>query len=331
MKRRRNTLLQSSPKPRGGHPGASRASRAGFTLVELLVVIAIIGILIALLLPAVQAAREAARRSQCANQLKQIALGCLSHESAHQFLPSGGWEWQWVGDPDRGFGISQPGGWTYSILPYIEEQSIHDMGRGSTAAEKRANTNRMTSMVLPVFICPSRRGAKLYPDINYVPTRHNHDRQSGGVARTDYASNGGTYAVAFSAIQKPNYFDGIMFRLSEVPLADIRDGASTTYLAGEKAANPDWYEIDSDPADNTSLYQGHDWDVVRWCNKTNLPVQDSPGNASCSTLFGSAHAGTFFMAFCDGSVRGIAYSIDGTLHTNLAHRKDGQVIDTSSM
>ena len=105
--------------------------RKGFTLVELLVVIAIIAMLVTLLLPAVQAAREAARRTQCINNIRQLALGCLNHESAHSFMPSGGWGWSWVGDPDRGAGKEQPGGWGYAVLPFIEEGSLASRREGS--------------------------------------------------------------------------------------------------------------------------------------------------------------------------------------------------------
>ena len=111
-------------------PVVSKWKRSAFTLVELLVVIAIIGILVALLLPAVQAAREAARRATCTNQVKQIALAWHLHHDTHKFFPSGGWGYRYMADPDRGFGEGQPGSWAYSCLPYLEEQTLHQIGGG---------------------------------------------------------------------------------------------------------------------------------------------------------------------------------------------------------
>jgi len=97
--------------------------------VELLVVIAIIGVLVALLLPAVQAAREAARRSQCQNNLKQMGLSALNYEGSQKAFPSTGWGWHWMGDPDQGAGKNQTGGWIYSLLPYIEQSGIKTIAK----------------------------------------------------------------------------------------------------------------------------------------------------------------------------------------------------------
>lgn len=175
----------------------------GFTLVELLVVIAIIGILVALLLPAIQAAREAARRSQCKNNLRQIALACLNHESTHKTFPTGGWSWRWMGDPDKGYGAQQPGGWIYQTTPYLEETIVRDVGKGLAPAQKAEELKKQMSAVIPAFICPTRRQAIALPA--YAPDGKYVERDTGGsellpynasppstLAKTDYAINGGS-------------------------------------------------------------------------------------------------------------------------------------------
>jgi prepilin-type N-terminal cleavage/methylation domain-containing protein len=174
----------------------SEHERRGFTLVELLVVIAIIGILVALLLPAVQAAREAARRAECLNHLKQIGIGFLNHESSKKILPGAGWSPWWVGDPLWGSGRMQPGGWMYQILPYIEEQALYDLGVGGNKTDmnrSQQQTGAVTLQQTPVaaFNCPSRRPARALPwglTAAWKPFNSGTITQA---ARGDYAANGG--------------------------------------------------------------------------------------------------------------------------------------------
>ena len=150
-------------------PQALACPRAGFTLVELLVVIAIIGILISLLLPAVQAAREAARRAQCVNNLKQLGLACLNHESAVKTFPTGGWAFCFLGHPDCGVGASQPGGWLFNILPYLEQSPLYKLQQGLTSGSIPTTLQVAAQTViqtpLAAFYCPSRRPVQTYPNL----------------------------------------------------------------------------------------------------------------------------------------------------------------------
>jgi prepilin-type N-terminal cleavage/methylation domain-containing protein/prepilin-type processing-associated H-X9-DG protein len=191
------------------HPSSMRNHKySGFTLVELLVVIVIIGILIALLLPAVQAAREAARRVQCCNNLKQLALGCVDHESATGRLPTNGWGFAWTGDADRGTDWRQPGGWIYNVLPYVEQQPLHDMGMGLPTAAKNAEHMRRFTTPLSVLGCPSRRPAVVYPwasPCTLVVNAGNPKMILGGVAKSDYAGNCGDVLCAVGTDIAPTW------------------------------------------------------------------------------------------------------------------------------
>ncbi len=157
--------------------GVMKSSRShrGFTLVELLVVIAIIGTLIALLLPAVQAAREAARRGQCLNNLKQLALGCLNHESAVKTFPTAGWCIMTIGHPDAGVGASQPGGWIFNILPYLEQGVLYRQQQGKTGDSLHAAALATAQAPLTVLYCPSRRPVQIYPQKTPITSFGNSD------------------------------------------------------------------------------------------------------------------------------------------------------------
>ena len=176
---------------------------AGFTLVELLVVIAIIGVLVALLLPAVQAARESARRTTCINQLKQYATACTNHENSQKHFPTGGWGIMWVGDADRGFGQNQPGGWMYNILPYMEQTAKHDLPKDGNANQHTDQQlqGALQMLIDPITIlyCPTRRNGKFYADDHTTKFANNCAAKPATVAafvgRSDYAANAGDYSI----------------------------------------------------------------------------------------------------------------------------------------
>lgn len=327
-------------------------TRRGFTLVELLVVIAIIGILVALLLPAIQAAREAARRSQCMSQLKQLALGAMNHELAHKHLPTGGWGWRWIGDPNRGFGKDQPGGWAYNLLPFIEESNLRDAGSGVTNATELEQI--MTSVVatpVPVFYCPSRRPPLVYPVSRWGYLANNLPNCLEGecqATRCDYSANAGNVFAddpgggpsSLTDTTHDFLFDkkgdnqrlqnGVIFQVSEIRLAQIVDGTSKTALIGEKYLNADRYIDGFAKSDDQSAYTGHDYDTIAYTGDgfdTFPPQQDQPGYEGNNYTFGSAHPGAFQMAYCDGSVQSISYNIEGQVFKVLGSRDESTDIN----
>jgi prepilin-type processing-associated H-X9-DG protein len=247
--------------------------------VELLVVIAIIGVLVALLLPAVQAAREAARRSQCLNNLKQIGIACLNHENTHQHYPSGGWGLDWTADPNRGYGPDQPGSWAYNILEYLEQSNLRGLGKGAATTDPGFRDASISLHTTPVttFVCPSRRSAKpivaAWNTVREQPWLAQVARTT-GVVKSDYAASAGDSInfsgdsmyrpASYSAINEGSWTvtdicdrtgdrridtlflskcqTGIMYYRSELSTARIEDGTSNTYLVAEKWVPADGYE-----------------------------------------------------------------------------------------
>lgn len=324
----------------------SRRISTGFTLVELLVVIAIIGILVALLLPAVQAAREAARRTQCTNNLKQLTLAMLNHEDTHGHLPSGGWVGSWLGDPDAGYGLKQPGGWIYNILPYIEQQAIRDMGSGLTDRGKWPVYQERDTLTLDMMNCPSRRPAIPYPnDSGHTPF---NSRRSSFHARSDYAANAGDVRFLEGSIDpiaykgkpedvlatpgwppKLNLTSGIVSTGTSVPLRSITDGLSNTYALGERYINANSYMNGLEHGNDWSMWTGFQNDIARSTyhyrpdNEDRVPLQDTPNLDGVEDRFGSPHAGGCIMSFVDGSVSLIGYDVDPEVHRRNGHRWDG--------
>jgi len=328
--------------------------RCGFTLIELLIVIAIIGILMALLLPAVNGVREAARRVSCRNHLKQLGLAAQQHHETHGFLPTGGWGYGWVGDPDLGFGASQPGPWTFCVLPYIEQENIFSLGAGGDDTEKSAAVEKLMTTPIETFICPSRRDATLYPmrpeGVNRNPYNNNPGfgsvRPTGPprTARSCYAMNSGT-AWSASFIPGPATLaeaktyngwpslantDGICWWRSEFKFAHILDGTSTTLMFGEKSLNPSLYDNWDGGGDATSLYEGQDLEVHRYGGPDHPPHRDQAG-VSTPVVFGGPHAGGLQVVMCDGSVRSLNYDIDLTTFGYLIDRADGNKVNLEEL
>jgi prepilin-type N-terminal cleavage/methylation domain-containing protein/prepilin-type processing-associated H-X9-DG protein len=289
---------------RFSHGTADR--RPGFTLIELLVVIGIIGILVGLLLPAVQKVREAANRVSCQNNLKQIGLAFhMHHDQLHTF-PTGGW-YSYTppnyigGQPAQG--ARQQAGWGFQILPYIEADNVWRAG----PLVAIGSPNKL-------FFCPSRRAPQTvtYPD-SYQPPLTGKDIQH---ALCDYAASNkeGTGAV--------RQFKG-------VKIVDITDGLSNTLLVGEKRLNLAFLgQVQQD--DNQGYTCGFNNDTIRKTHAQPLPDY-SADSGNGDGRFGASHPGQFNALFCDGSVRPIPYTIAKAVFAALGDRADGQAVDLSDL
>ncbi len=308
-------------------------------MIELLVVIAIIGLLVALLLPAVQSAREAARRAECANHLKQIGLACQNHHQAYGVFPTGGTAYAF----EMAYGLprsrtmvggnpatyaTQNWGWGYQLLPFLEE----------TALFYNPNDAAVYGTALPVYFCPSRRSPVALSGGGWavVPSP---------VAMLDYAGNAGS---SLEDSDGGGIFgdgrDGVIIDNANTPpipfvsTRGITDGTSKTLLVGEKKMNIAFCTVEPQTDDNEGYVAGFQDDVVRFGAATSPfgPIAPAPDFAGpqYGTIawiphtfqFGSSHPGACQFVLCDGSVQTIAFTIDPQAFQYWASRNDGNSV-----
>jgi prepilin-type N-terminal cleavage/methylation domain-containing protein/prepilin-type processing-associated H-X9-DG protein len=289
-----------------------RRARAAFSLIELLVVIAILGVLIGLLLPAVQKVREAAARMSCQNNLKQLGLAFHNHHDNLNFFPGGGGEWSSIPTYVNGqpaVGAQQEAGWGFQILPYVEGDNAW-RGGGATNDLDRART--AVGAPNKVFFCPSRRA----PQTTVFSSPGYMDDTPTVTALCDYAAS--------------NYEEtGVVRYLATTRMADITDGTSNTLLLGDKRLNlARLGQPQKD--DDTGYASGFDFDVVRYTNRPPAPDY-SAASGDGDGRFGASHAGRFNVTLADGSVRSLPYSIDPTVFKYLGNRSDGQVVNPNDL
>lgn len=326
--------MKSRRAPMRSWSSVERAVSRGFTLVELLVVIAIIGILVALLLPAVQSARESARRTQCSNNFKQVGLGCHNYLSAHQTYPTGVDLW----DVSSPCSLPTPTstsywGWSWGayILPYLEEGGVSDqidfkLGASNGNYYAYDKNFKAAAQIVHTFLCPSspqpinlmtccpgiKNGSIDYEDVGPSHMAGVADSRSDLGWTCDYSW------------PTPNG-DGMMFNHSYVKPKKVTDGTSKTLLIGE---------VIQDPRDGTyHPYYGFFWvtsDVLHTANGINNSLRNytSPWDTTAQS-FSSWHRGGCHFVFADGSVHFLDETISPTVLTALTTRAGAEIVGDS--
>lgn len=293
--------LHRNPRQR-----SARTLRRAFTLVELLVVIAIIGVLVALLLPAVQASREAARRVSCLNNITQLSLALHSYEFHHETLPPG------VVNPDgpiRNEPSGQHVSWIVQALPHMEHQALwrrFNFEAGAYADENRPVRTATAQMLL----CPS------FPGRNPLES---------GVARTTYV---GCHHDVEAPIDADNH--GLLFLNSRIRYSDIYDGSSSTILLGEcrppaEAEDLGWVSGTRSTLRNTGSIEQPPRPQPTTDGEP--APEETPLPSTFVGGFGGWHAAVVDVAFADGSSRAISYNIDPAVLRLLGHRADGEILN----
>jgi prepilin-type N-terminal cleavage/methylation domain-containing protein len=314
--------------------------RGGFTLIELLVVLAIIGMLIALLMPAVQQSREAMRATQCKNQLRQIALAAHNFHDVYQAFPPAGIK------PRPGDAVQHSCGgteatWPIRLLPYLEQSAQY--GEWDLSQPFSVQSDAVRNRALSVFLCPTRRSAdQAVAEFQFasltLPCGCPMLLLLPGGATIDYAANLGDPSPGATNTSADFYFGGngtgvlITSRpecssgkpidwADRIGLRDVTDGSSNTFLAGELHVPGSM--LNRAPF-NGAAYNSHHFAAYSRVAGPGYPLRRSTETAEIASFsFGSWHHDFAHFALADGSVRAVSYHIATSLLGQLAHRSDG--------
>ena len=328
---------------------SSSRSRRAFTLVELLVVIAIIGVLVALLLPAIQAAREAARRSQCSNNLKQMGLALHNYHDTYNSFPAGAWVFNTAGtapapsttDCTSGNGRRAP--WSVAILPFMELQSLYDecemtrdfIGSNGDTTTNEGRNRAVWQTRVATYQCPS------------FPARSNPNNHSNYFG----VMGGGDTALGYCQsdnVGRRFYRNGVLYQNSSTRMADIIDGTANTFLVGEQryqtlsgartdAHRMGWASTNRGGNSATTgtlaaaqlpinIFAGHGGTHDTTWGSSQVNPAPPGANGMAQRTFGSLHPGGCHFVMADGTVRFLTENVDLNLYYYLAIRDDGQAI-----